>query len=151
MNSDPELKRRTKTMGRRMDNGYVYIYKPSHPKAKSHGGYVGEHVLVMECSIGRYLENDEIVHHKDENRSNNSIKNLEIKSKSDHARDHSLARGPEKVIELVCSGCHKKFSRKLRQVKTKIDRGQRDFYCSRSCMAGQFGRGRPKLARLSGK
>lgn len=47
-----------------------------------------EHRLVMEQHIGRKLRRDEIVHHKDRNRLNNSVSNLQIMSQSDHMRLH---------------------------------------------------------------
>jgi len=47
-----------------------------------------EHRLVMEKKIGRKLTYDENVHHKDGNKLNNSINNLEIMSRSDHTRHH---------------------------------------------------------------
>jgi hypothetical protein len=43
----------------------------------------------MENHLGRNLKRGEEVHHKDENKSNNALSNLELKSHSDHARDHA--------------------------------------------------------------
>jgi len=42
----------------------------------------------MEKYLGRYLSRDEIIHHKDQNRLNNKIKNLELYSKSQHSSIH---------------------------------------------------------------
>ena len=52
-----------------------------------------EHRMIMEQHIGRELKDDEIVHHKDGNKINNDINNLEIISKKDHAKMHALKRG----------------------------------------------------------
>lgn len=52
------------------------------------GKYVLQHRLVVEQAIGRKLRDDEIVHHKDRNKSNNSLDNLEIMSSSEHTRMH---------------------------------------------------------------
>jgi hypothetical protein len=49
-----------------------------------------EHVIVMEKSIGRRLYSFECVHHKDKCKTNNSIDNLELMTKSEHARLHAL-------------------------------------------------------------
>lgn len=63
--------------GTTIKKGYKYQYFPSHPHATK-DGYVLEHRLVMEFKIGRILNKNEVVHHKDKNRLNNSIDNLEL-------------------------------------------------------------------------
>ena len=67
--------------GRHLDGGYVFIYRPNHPRAKKNG-YVREHTVVMEGKLGRYLLHHENVHHKDGNKINNSPNNLELWSTS---------------------------------------------------------------------
>ena len=47
-----------------------------------------EHVIVMEEYLGRPLENDEVVHHLDENKQYNAIENLELCLRSTHSRYH---------------------------------------------------------------
>ncbi|MGC4378264.1 HNH endonuclease [Fictibacillus sp. Mic-4] len=68
--------------------GYIMEYAPEHPASKPAKGYVPQHRLVMERHIGRYLTEDEIVHHKDENKQNNDISNLEILDRSTHIALH---------------------------------------------------------------
>jgi hypothetical protein len=72
----------------RMSHGYKYIYKPEHPSAND-GLYVAEHRFVMEQKIGRYLKQNEVVHHRDGNKQNNNIKNLELLRREDHSRRHA--------------------------------------------------------------
>lgn len=71
--------------------GYVFIYAPYHPKAMN-GGYVREHRLVMEKFLGRYLEDNEVVHHKNGIKDDNRLENLEVMSDREHKRLHSRER-----------------------------------------------------------
>lgn len=48
----------------------------------------GVHVTVMESIIGRRLNKNECVHHKDRNRSNNSPDNLQLMTRSAHTALH---------------------------------------------------------------
>ena len=73
-------------------SGYIEISCPSHPYADQRG-YVYEHRLVMEKHIGRYLLPEEIVHHKDLNKTNNDISNLQIVTASEHTKIHSMLMG----------------------------------------------------------
>ena len=62
-------------------DGYIFLYqKPKH--------YKGEHRLVMEKYLGRPLRSDEIVHHKDGNKQNNDISNLEVVTRAEHINIH---------------------------------------------------------------
>lgn len=70
------------------DAGYIMIRQPEHPFANNIG-YVREHRLIMEQHIGRYLKREEIIHHRNEVKTDNRIENLEIINKSDHARKHN--------------------------------------------------------------
>ena len=47
------------------------------------------HVVVMEKYLGRKLKANEVVHHIDKNKHNNSINNLQVMTASDHARLHA--------------------------------------------------------------
>lgn len=74
-------------------NGYKLIYQPDHPKVIGNSGSVYEHILVAEQKLGRYLTDDEVVHHIDENRSNNTPDNLVVfKTKADHSRYHKTGK-----------------------------------------------------------
>lgn len=69
-------------------DGYVMLHRPDHPHANNKG-YVFEQRLVMEAHLGRYLEPHEVVHHENENRSDNRLDNLELyDSQKGHMIDH---------------------------------------------------------------
>ena len=80
----------------------ILILCPEHPNATKKG-YVYLHRLVVEKSIGRYLRKDELVHHKDRNRSNNDISNLEIMTWKEHMKLHIT-----KHVGCVIEGCSRK-------------------------------------------
>ena len=83
--------------GRTGGNGsYVFILFPSYPSANKYG-YILEHRLVMEKHIGRYLEKSEIVHHKNEIKSDNRIENLILMDKKEHDKYHNLKRSRQLI------------------------------------------------------
>lgn len=75
---------------------------PTHPKAAR--GVYWQHRLVMECALGRFLTAHERVHHRNHDRADNRIDNLELAhSHSQHMRQHWAGRGKhdQKLIEQV--------------------------------------------------
>ena len=70
-------------------DGYIYVSAKNHPN-RNNIGYVRLHRLIVEKHIGRYLDKNEIVHHKDENKTNNHINNLEITTFSEHSKNHAI-------------------------------------------------------------
>jgi len=69
--------------------GYKKIYSPNHPRSRA--GYVFEHILVVEKHLGRYLKSEEVIHHRDENRTNNQINNLRLfANQKEHMAWHFL-------------------------------------------------------------
>jgi hypothetical protein len=70
------------------EQGYATIFVPNHPNANKEG-YVLEHRFVVELKIGRFLKTEEVVHHIDENKLNNSIVNLmPFHSQKEHQSFH---------------------------------------------------------------
>jgi hypothetical protein len=96
--------------GRYIDkDGYVHIHVPNHPCAYSNG-WALEHIVFMCGLLGRRLMRDEEVHHKDKNKSNNDLTNLELLTKTQHARKHHFNpqnRGEDEInIQIICAcGC----------------------------------------------
>lgn len=78
--------------GTTVNDGYILTVCKDHPKADK-DGYVLEHRLVMEEKLGRYLTDEEIVHHRDENRANNDISNLFLfPNNSSHLSFHNYKK-----------------------------------------------------------
>ena len=76
---------------KKRSDGYVRVYVPTHKNA-SKDGYVMEHKLVMEEYLGRYLKDDEVVHHKNKIRNDNRIENLQLMTFKEHASFHMKER-----------------------------------------------------------
>ena len=72
-------------------DGYIKVYVPDHPYASA-DGYVMKHRLVMERNIGRYLSEDEVVHHINNTRDDNRIENLKLMTKHEHMSMHMIER-----------------------------------------------------------
>ena len=105
---------------------YLYAVCKEHPNATQYG-YVLYHRVLIENKIGRLLRKDEVIHHKDENKMNNSLDNLEIMSAQEHSRLHA-SRG-RSVKQITCPECGKLIYKEARQ----LHKSKKMNFCSRSC------------------
>lgn len=97
-------------IGRKKGSGYWLIYKPDHHFA-SKRGYVFEHRLVWEEHYNCCLLKKASLHHKDRNKLNNHISNLEAyPSHSPHARYHMLGNklSLKDMSDRICLLCGSK-------------------------------------------
>lgn len=76
------------------DDGYVRLTISHLPpedqklaKDMSNSPYIHEHRLVVAKILDRPLRRNEIVHHKDGNRPNNELENLELMTLNQHSKD----------------------------------------------------------------
>jgi HNH endonuclease len=56
----------------------MMMWVPQHPRARRGGGYVFEHILVMEEMLGRHLLSHKMVHHRNGVKDDNRRENLEL-------------------------------------------------------------------------
>lgn len=69
-------------------DGYVMEQAREHPDAPKNAGYVLQHRLVAERTLGRRLRPDELVHHRNHDKADNRPENLEVTDRSAHAHHH---------------------------------------------------------------
>lgn len=69
------------------NSGYRYMKAADHPRSNALG-YVPEHTLVMEEHLGRYMCENEVVHHINGIKTDNRIENLQLMTKSEHCALH---------------------------------------------------------------
>lgn len=79
-------------------DGYIAIHFPEHPRATK-DGMIMEHILVMECFLGRPLKDYEVVHHKNHKRDDNRLCNLQVMTKHEHMSYHMKKRHQEKRLK----------------------------------------------------
>lgn len=73
-------------------NGYKKILIPSHPRADGKG-YVFEHIIIIESVLGRSLLQNEVTHHIDGNKLNNSPENLStFSNNAEHIKYHANSK-----------------------------------------------------------
>lgn len=67
-------------------HGYYEVFQPQHPLAKKNG-YVREHRMIA-WDAGLFTDATLEVHHKNENKTDNRLENLEIITHEEHASLH---------------------------------------------------------------
>ena len=74
------------------EHGYVRVrVGKDHPLADPNG-YAYVHKLVMVAAIGRNLEPDELIHHRNGVKTDNRLENLELTTRAEPTRPHNLIR-----------------------------------------------------------
>lgn len=61
-------------------HGYALLYVGKQHPAAHKDGRIFEHRLVMEKRLGRFLRDDETVHHKNGDKLDNRVENLQLRS-----------------------------------------------------------------------
>lgn len=67
------------------------VTDPPHPRRNSRG-YYPLHIVRCENKHGRLMAANELVHHRNEDKTDDSSSNLEFKDRALHTRDHVLSR-----------------------------------------------------------
>lgn len=99
-----------KRLFRRVIEGYPALWAPDHPRATNR--YVFEHVLVIERVLGKPLAEPHVVHHVDQNPTNNRNDNLcVLENQTEHMALHTRLRvlraGGNAWTQRMCCRCNK--------------------------------------------
>ena len=106
------------------ENGYKRILIPYNERTDGNK-YIMEHRVIMEKYLGRKLQDNEVVHHINHNRSDNRISNLQVMTYSEHSSHHAPKKNGRWSIRFdscvrcksseythkgkgVCLGCYRK-------------------------------------------
>lgn len=118
--------------------GYVKIKDPKYPNGRR---YCLEHRVVMEMLIGRPINDSEVVHHHDADRSNNIPENLELQTPSLHRLHHLSKDRHDRTVDgvehRVCFVC-------ARRSPVSVMRQRQGTFVHAECIK-QYARDRARL------
>lgn len=125
------------------DGRKFIVYKGEDNKyhSKAYARYL------MEQHLGRKLTNEEKVHHKDHNKMNDVIENLEVKNKTIHRREHNI----KPIIIEHCYICGSDIivdSKKRANHYRSKNKNPDKWFCSKHC-SGIFGQKEQQNRKLS--
>ena len=125
------------------DGRKFIVYKGEDNKyhSKAYARYL------MEQHLGRKLTNEEEVHHKDHNKMNDIIENLEVKNKTIHRREHNI----KPIIIEHCYICGSDIivdSKKRANHYRSKNKNPDKWFCSKHC-SGIFGQKEQQNRKLS--
>lgn len=98
---------------------------------------------LMEQHLGRKLNDDEVVHHIDHDKTNDAIENLEVVNSTEHRKHHNPLKYKDTIEQ--CYVCGKSFTFTAKQHCNKYRERNRKpntidkYFCSRKC-SGIYGK-----------
>ena len=100
-------------MKKPLPEGSTYVCSTwGYVMEKRDGRWQRQHRLVMEEKLGRKLKPGEVVHHKNEVKTDNDPDNLELTSRSAHQKTHNLgAKRSEETRERMREGAARRVAR----------------------------------------
>lgn len=110
---------------------HVVLYKDGERKTVSYPKYI------VEKALNRRLNDKEIVHHRDGNKTNNELSNLEVRLRGEHSSKHANKLKPKRFTCPMCGDSFSLSGSDLYNAKYNRERGKAGPFCSIEC-AGRY-------------
>lgn len=81
-------------------HGYVKVHVGVGHAHADPNGYAYEHVLVWWQSGGKMPAANEVIHHRNEDKTDNRLENLELKTRVEHSVHHNSGISDESVLSI---------------------------------------------------
>lgn len=116
-----------------MRNGpYILIVAPEdYPGKKFRDKYAYEHSVVYWRHHNKIATKGYVIHHKNHNKHDNKIENLELVLESKHLAQH--AQKPWTYVFANCTLCNCVFRVKGAHYRSRIKVNRGKIYCGRNC------------------
>jgi hypothetical protein len=105
------------------------IAPDDYPGRRYRGRYAYEHHVQWWKHTGQLVPEDCVIHHKNEDKRDNRVENLELTTRAEHTSSH---RPVAEQVTLTCSWCGVAFADRASNVRCKVRAGQTVFFCGRS-------------------
>lgn len=124
-----------------MKNGKYNLAKApkEYPADTYRLGLVPEQHLVWWEEHGEVVQEDEVIHHKNGDTTDNRIENLEKMKKSEHDKHHAEEK-KRTYVKIKCPNCGDKFTKEKRQTFLSKPNIKATF-CSGSCSTSFYSSG----------
>ena len=89
---------------------------------------------LMSVKLKRRLTDNEEVDHINNDKTDDSIENLQILSREENLKKENLRRNIKTKIEVNCTFCKNSFIMEARNYRYKIKINKTNFFCSKTCV-----------------
>lgn len=110
---------------------------PEYPGKRYRGRYVYEHHLVWWQTHGSVVSDGAVVHHRNGDKRDNRVENLELLTRVAHAEHHGLEKTADAELPFTCSECGGAFMLLASKANTRKRQNTAtgNLFCSRKCAA----------------